>query len=786
MKNIIIYAISIFTLVLMSQGLFAQETEESANDQEVQGQKDQTRDEIENPTEGFAQGTLLELIDTTQVETHSKKGLPFVDIYHKVYQDSIVLRWAPSNRTLWHKSNFAGYILEKISYQVMDTDGLDSIPEDYAKQITSYLPSPDKPIKPYDSAKWAPYFPNKDKYALIAAGAVAGQLEVSEEEGFAVKGSQDRSVFGLVLLSADLSQLAANGLGLRYADKDIEKGNTYEYRITTLDSMTLVMMDSLNNISLDDLMAVGDSSNATKLFNWRLKGRTIAEYSDSVIALTKNVADFQAISGDKSVSLMWNANDGVNEFSGFFIERSEDGGLTYDSLTKDLFIGEPIIWVDSAKDEATQIKVYQFVDHLDTNYVEYTYRITGIDAFADPSAPAMARGMGKDLTPPTNPVLKSGEYLKSTGEIQLVYSLPNVPEDLSDLYFEYAYHVDSAFVRYEAESLDPQDTVYRHAPEPDEYSHYFRMVAVDTAQNKSRSFPIFVNIPDTIPPPVPNEIHAVIDTLGEVEIKWTDEHVDELGFLGYRLYYSNSPDHEFTQLTTKPIIANFYIYHIPLNTLTEKIYYKVQAVDKSYNHSEFSEVVEAVKPDTLKPVTPVFKKINATESSLDLSWVPSSSRDVARQRLIRKNGEELVEFEFDHAARDSFRDSTVQKGIIYEYYLQAIDNNNLRSDLSFPLRGKIVDKKRMNGIEKLQFQYSKDEKRIIIDWKKGETEGDFQYMIYRSKDSEKVKNYKAVASNMTEFSDQIDEPGTYYYAVRVVHKDGSKSLLSERIKVKVN
>ncbi|MEO9853015.1 MAG: hypothetical protein ABJH72_15945 [Reichenbachiella sp.] len=719
--------------------------------------------------------------------TRSKEVVDdYIALHHKQYEDSIVVRWAPSNRALWLKANELGYVLIRRTLPSGNTEknpitldqDVSQMSEEQIRELIRAklaemhapvnLSNLEDPIRPYDSAQWVSYFPNEDKYALIAAGATTGSLSISEEEGFAVKGSQDESMFGFVMVAADLSSLAADGLGLRYVDRNVKPGDRYTYEVLLAEPWAETPVDQLTE------------QQKQQLVKNKMNQRGLVEFSGQGTIL--EVKDFEAVSKEKSVQLRWPVVEN-RPFTAYIIERSSDNGATYDSLTLNPYFSETVGILDSVSMDTVRYYVYN--NDVEANYIQYKYRITGLDGFGDKSIQATVQGMGSDITAPKNPVLKSGEYLDETGEIRLSWRLPEIPDDFEDLHIEFAYHTDSTFVRLEAESINPRDTVYHYTPLPDEYSHYFRMAMLDTAGNSSYSFPIFVNIPDTIPPPVPTEVHAVVDSTGEVEIKWTDEHVDELGFLGYRLYYSNSPDHEFSQLTTKPIIANFYIYHIPLNTLTEKIYYKVQAVDKSYNHSEFSEIAEAIKPDILRPSTPAFKDIRATEHSIDLFWAPSSSQDVVKQLLFRTHKEETVEIEIDNPTLTTYSDTTVEKGIIYQYRLQAIDDGGLKSELSFPLRGKMIDKKKMDQVSGLSADFDKNDRKVSLDWDYAETEGDYRFIIYRNKDNEKVKSYKTVTQNSTEFSEVLKQPGTYFYAVKVIHKNGSKSQLSEPVKIKI-
>lgn len=779
--------------VVFAQQVVAQEQqgEQLKGQQEKRSGEEEEPDDPEKEAE-FDRQFLQQFtdIDTSTVVRAPEERLPFISINHKVYADSIVVRWAPSDRKTWLLANRAGYLLERVEYELTMTQeeiqNTDDVPRDYARKIIKQLPGPNQPIFPYDSVQWAPYFPNDDKYALIAAGASAGSLEVDRSNGFAVQGQQNQSIFGIVLLAADLSPLAADGLGLRYVDKEIEKGKSYEYRVTSLDASTISIFDSLMNIDPLDLLAAGDTLSAEKLMEWKQHGSTYAEYDEDHVEQPAPIEGLYSVSGDKKVAIRWSAEPYANEFSGYFLERSKDGGITWDSLTNNIFTGNPVeLEEDTIVNRGNFHYVFEYLDLLDTNYVAYSYRIRGIDAFGDEGQKSIVKGMGRDLTAPKAPEIMSGEYLKKEGQIQIIYHLPEKPNDFSELYVEYANRPDTIYQRYTNESLSPYDSVYLHKPGRHEHSHYFKLVVVDTADNKSVSFPVFVHIPDTIPPPKPKGVLAKIDTTGKVHIEWDEEFIEADDLLGFRIYYSNSSEREFSQLTSKPEVSHFYSYKIPLNTLTEKIYFKVQAVDNSYNHSEFSDIVEAQKPDTIPPVGPVFRSPKISEDQVVLSWAPSSSQDVIGYLLTKqpKDGEPVV-LMINDPETVSYTDQELEPGVRYYYTIVAVDDASLHSKNPYELQVKLVDKKRLEGISNLKAKYNKNQEAITISWDSTEEGDDVKYVIFRNVGEEKLKRYHLV--DETKYVDKVSQEGTYYYGVRVVKKDGSKSSLSEAKSVRVN
>ncbi|MEM7297085.1 MAG: hypothetical protein AAF391_02335 [Bacteroidota bacterium] len=734
--------------------------------------QDTENDEASDTTQISEMLSSLINFDTTNtnqvVERKSYIGLTL-----KQNKEGVILRWAPTTRELFDRGNELGYVIKRYEYP----SGEDTLTVDEDSFIETWVAGPKNPVKSYDSATWVSHLPIEDKYAIIAAGATTGSLEASSEIGFGVKSKQDNSMFGYTLLAADLSKLAADGLGFRFVDKNVRIGKDYEYRVILNDPKEIAKADSIYALDAFEL-------DSAQLKQW---GEWFDEQQYNIIQFEGKNPEQRSIQGlfssstEKSVDLFWSVHDNPG-FSGYIIERSEDGGQTYDSLTKNIFVSKALNLIDTT--HHSEREVYYYTDQLDTNYVKYTYRITAYDAFADVSAPSFVTGMGRDLTGPVAPEIISGNYEEEENRILLKYHLPEIPSDFSELYVEYANTADTVYQRYTNESLNPKDSIYYHQPGRHEHSHYFRLVAKDTADNQSVSFPVFVNIPDTIPPPKPKGVVAQIDTTGKVHIEWQEEYIEARDLLGFRVYYSNNPTREFSQLTTKPEISHFYSYHIPLNTLTEKIYFKVQAVDNSYNHSEFSDIVEAQKPDTIPPVAPVFRSPKVDEEKVVLSWASSSSRDLEGYLLTKQTKDgDPVSILIEDLEINSYTDTELETGVRYYYTIVAIDDAGLHSKNPYELQVKLVDKKRLESVSNLKVKYNKNQDSVTISWDSELKGDDVKFVIYRNVDDEKLKRYHLVDGS--KYVDQVKQEGTYYYGVRVLKKDGSKSSLSETISTKV-
>ncbi len=101
-------------------------------------------------------------------------------------------------------------------------------------------------IKPMTLNQWKSNFPQDHKYAPIAAQALYGKKFQLNEGDFNIAkvraATQESELrYSFALLVADFDADVASGLGLRFVDKDFEKGMQYLYEIIP---NNLSMMDT--------------------------------------------------------------------------------------------------------------------------------------------------------------------------------------------------------------------------------------------------------------------------------------------------------------------------------------------------------------------------------------------------------------------------------------------------------------------------------------------------------------------------------------------------------------
>ena len=658
----------------------------------------------------------------------------FIPIRAKAFGDSIVVRWAPNNASLWLRAVEEGYILKRTEKIIEDGE------EKYlTREIDGLKPPPlEKLNNPSVLA---------DTAALLATQALYGeQMTISGKDGFYQQMSELDLRFMVALQSADKSKLAADLLALRFVDKEVEIGKNYTYSVSIPSKegkMTEDIFDIKNEKLVEPELPIG----------------------------------FEATQREHAVFLTWDYGNS-NFYTTYTIERSDDNGATFKMLTP-----EPLLFI--IPDGATEY-IYEFADSVEQNYKPYIYRLRGKDAFANWSDPAELTAMAVDLTPPPAPQIILGE--SSPEGIVLNWDFDSIPpSDLEGFDIFIGPDSDNVSQKLTKKSLPANARTYRHEAEIQTNSaHYFRVVARDTSGNRASSLSQYVHVIDSIPPVAPTSLAGHIDSMGVVTLTWAQN--EEADLEGYRIYVANNLEDEFAQLTDTLLNINLFFDTVALNTLNRALYFKVAAEDLSRNTSEYSEILKLLKPDTIRPVSPVLHNTKGSGNGVELTWISSTSKDVEQQILYRKlqedtlgNWEAIQEFS---AKTELYFDESTRTEQYYIYTMEAVDSSGNRSDQAFPVIGRRFFDGDEGEIVTLNATKNEDGKSVSIFWESEDSGDDFLenqqrvYFLYRSKNGGKYSKIKQLRSTQTNFT---DEPGVgkYSYGVRMVYEDGKMGVISK-------
>ncbi len=670
-------------------------------------------------------------------ETDSVVG-PNLHLLARSYGDSVVLRWGAMTYPAWKTAGRGGYVLERMEL----TDEMPSVP------VWERLGP--EPIRPLTLEEWKARFRPEDTLAGAAVQTLYGSAVVAETDPFGAIYEtylQQRNMHGFAMVLADIAPRLADGYGLRYVDRDVKPGSAYLYRLYSLANDPDQPIDT-------------------------------AITAIQVVPFTSipSIESLRSEESEKLVVLKWYRYEHPEAFTGYFIERSTDGGKTFGRLKEIPFIAaknEELDATSSGKQDTIEYRV-----ELERNYEPVTYRIRAVDAFGEMSgAGAQVTAMGRDRTAPKAPLIAPVEVVEGEA-VRIRWDLPaDIEGDLDGFYIGRGGDPEGPFEAI-SEFLPVTSREFIHRGVDTLTPGYYVVGAIDTAGNLRNSAPVLGLLPDSIPPMTPQGLAGIIDSNGVVTLTWTPNTEDDLH--GYRVFFANQEDHEFQQLTTEITTDTIFRDTLTLQTLSEEIYYKVTALDWNFNHSEFTGTLTLKKPDVIAPIPPAIIGVEPGDRGVAIRWHRSPSGDVIEHRLYRRVAGETDWTDLLGSTDPSLldhTDSTAERGILYEYGLEAIDDDGNRSGLSNIVTARPYDNGIRPGIATLDVLYDSTAGGVVLRWR-GTPAAEARIMLYKSVDDGKQGLVGSVPGDAVEYIDREVFAGSRYrYGVKVVTADGGESMI---------
>ena len=659
-------------------------------------------------------------------------------VLEKVENNKVSLRWAPDNYILWEYLNKTGY---KIERRKLSPAGK---PITKADRVL-LTPIPLFPMKEEDFSNIDP----GNDYLSLAKEFYYNYPTNATGDGFnaAIKSeSLKKERYSFILLSADNSFAAANALALGFEDNTFEKGSKYVYMVFPAVISDTVKVDTAKIFV-----------NTEELSRWPAPN------------------GINAVFGDRKATISWNKKELRQYYNNYWVERSDDGGRIYQKLNNSPLVS---MWQQGSQIPKDYVV---YIDSLPKNEYEYFYRIRGINSFGDVSdASKPIKGMGAiELIIPhlAKPVVVNN---------QLIYLNWAFPDSLrpfvKGFQIKHSSSPEGPFVKLNEKLL--QQGANNYSLTAKSSTNYFIVSAIRAADGKEYdSYPEFTQLIDTIAPNVPKGLSGKIDSTGNVLLKWNANTEDDL--FGYRVYYSNSLNDEFTQITDSAILAPEFSFVVPLNTLTNNLFCKIQAEDSHFNGSKFSEIIELQKPDTIRPTCPVFRKVYSTDSSVFLIWIGSSSEDVAAHNLYRKAKDStsfLLIKQFNNRSEEyTYSDYSAEMGTVYEYKVTAIDKSKNESTPSPSFKAM-----RLRSNDKIPLKIAaktnREEKQITLAWEVPKKKVN-RYIVYKANENAPLKMFCTLPGEQTLYVDnKLVINTSYLYKVKAEHIDGTEKV-SEILKV---
>jgi uncharacterized protein len=676
--------------------------------------------------------------------------------------DSIVLRWAPNRPNAWMRSRMNGYTLTRYGMgnrplpdrwqqltEAQLSDSLATLEPEQVTLVENFKPWPKETLnRPGVIA---------DSMALVAAQSLYGTRDTLAREDMFSRWSDSEMRFSFAMLAADRSPLAADILALRWVDRQVKKGQSYMY-VLEANGFTLIA------------------------------GAPYVLVANTPADTLYKPQGVSCISGDHYIRLKWSAlND--DHFSAYRVERSDDGGVSWQLRSAPAFLQT------ANTDHPDEENDHYYIDSVPENYKTYLYRLSGMDAFGAWSGGTMAQGKARDLTPNGEPFFTYAQLLP-TGGIALAWQVEKDTLDLAGFDLAVSDNLESGYVPVGNRLPAAQRQFIFTGINPAARSYYFMVTTIDTAGNRHASVPTFIQVVDTIPPAIPLDLAGKIDSNGIVTLFW--KHNTEPDLIGYRVYFGNTPQDEFSQITPQAVPQNKYQDTIELNTTTEFIYYRIVAEDKMHNLSLFSPILALQRPDRVPPVTPLMRETGIGARHLRVRWEPSPNIDVVQYVVYRRPGgaDTLDWTPLGRVHRDSlaFTDTSAQLEVLYDYSVRALDDAGLYSGYAFPAYGRLAFSGQGGQVQSLKARYEPAMRAVVLNWQWEENKlpallrgQEYYFFLYRAEgDSELYEKYQQLGSRVRQYTDRgLNTDGNYRYRLKIVYADGKSGELSDAAMVEV-
>ncbi len=675
--------------------------------------------------------TLLatDIIAQKQTVINKTDFAELVIVARPTQKKQILLRWTINKATDWPLANKYGYQLTRIT--VARDQKLLSQRDTIVMGV----------FKPDSLESWREIIQHND-YAAIMAQALYGEnFDVSgmDELSAIVSQSneqQQRFTWGMYAAEQDFNVALKAGLG--FIDTTAKPNETYLYKIKSLIP--------------ESILKVKEGGVYTGL----------SEYFD----LPKPLELYAAFS-DGIVKLSWDFKSLQKLYNNYYIERSTDG-KTFKPLHN-----TPMTMLNNMDKNITGRAFY-----LDTiqNNVKYYYRIKGKTAFGEIGPPSkIVSGMGKPFLKYT-PNIYYKKLLNDTS-VLLKWKFPEkANKDITGFILKKSDQIDGEYKIIESK-IPPEKRSYTYNKL--DAANYITITAVGNNGDEKTSLPAFVQPIDSIPPVKPIGLKGKIDSLGIVTLKWQANQ--EKDMLGYRIYRGNNLNEEYSQITVSPHKATVYYDSIGVHDLNPKVFYKITAVDKHYNQSEPSDILALQKPDFIPPAQPVFKTYKITKKGVELTWANSSSSDVAKHELYRKennNNWQLIytlKQQKKTPAIVTWTDKKIKPHTQYSYTIKAIDQSGLISKAAPVLKIKTPAKNNsQKAIKGLRAEVNRKEHYIELFWKTFKDPDALELIIYKAKNNDKPTVLRHLPVNTNYIKDTNIKPNNNYtYLLRPLYRNGS-------------
>jgi hypothetical protein len=529
----------------------------------------------------------------------------------------------------------------------------------------------------------------------------------------------EEQVQGFRLLKWMRSKSFAVNLGQYFVDKSVEKDKLYVYKIEAYKKGKIVFEKLINTHTYKKKGQVG--------FLW---------------VNSKNTTE--------GVELNWDVNA---YFAYYNIYRKLNDEKKFSKLNKELIF----ISLQTARKAK-----FLYVDKNLKIGQKATYYIRKIDMFSkEGKASREVQGFKKEQS--KKPKSVSGIFVKNNDKKIMLRWKSSSKVIGYNIYRSSIY--EGGFVKLNKEPIKKSVYFDKNFLTGKNYYYYITALNMKGESNPSTTMLAFAR--DTTPPARPANLKATVKN-AVVLLSW--DKVKDKGLLGYRVYESMDIDaKQWSLVAKKEIKENKYKYK-KLKTLSRFPYfYRVSAVDKTKNESQFSNIIKIQLPDATPPKQPFIISYLSYTNKIVLEWNKIVVYDFNHYNIYRKVGKKLKRLNNKPIFLVTFTDTKPLKGE-NQYIITAVDKSGNESTKTKTKKILLKDNIPVK-IENFKLSKVKDGVKISFTCKDSDYAG---FKLFRS--SGKILNYFNISNfvKSKSFIDKTTSKNTkYFYMIKAYDKAGN-------------
>ncbi|MDD2366593.1 MAG: hypothetical protein PHN84_10565 [Desulfuromonadaceae bacterium] len=419
----------------------------------------------------------------------------------------------------------------------------------------------------------------------------------------------------------------AKHLGQYFVDTDVKPGMTYHYRIELLNNDKTIARASID-------VATKETSGSTVMW-------------------------VQAQDTEKGVTLNW---ENSAEFSFYHLYRKLDGEKEHTRLTK-----QPIYVAPSSSVETR----YLYQDTALKEGQRAHYYVRKVDQFGDEGKASYQ--VSGEIKVDRKPARVTNIFVKNSDrKISLRWKKG---ENILGYNIYRSLNHKTGFKKINSDPVK-EEAYFDHDFSTGK-SYYYIVTAVNMHGESTPSDAMLAYARDVTPPDAPTALTFSV-TPGTAHLKWQGVATPDL--LGYRVYMSMDRQAESWAMITKKEVAEPSYLHERAKTLSRhNYYYRVTAVDKAFNESAPSNIIEVKLPDVTKPEQPVVDQFHVYPGKILIQWSQIALYDFSHYNIYRKTGAALTKLNDVPLKVLLYTDAKPDLGL-NEYVVTSVDQSGNESD----------------------------------------------------------------------------------------------------------